>query len=274
MIPALSLVVFAYTFGLIEPEGSIVILLVRAFGGALVVLGLSVPRLARSSWLWVAVSLLMAVLLGQQWPGSDNHHYLLGIWSIALVLALSQADPRAALAASGRSLVGLAMALATAQKLASADYLDGRMFRSMLLFDPDLRGVAQAIGGLSEIQVSENLRALASLTPTAIVEPAILTQLAWGATWWTLGIEATLALLFLLPPAFAVARARHAVLLLFGLTTYALTPVVGFGFILLTMGLADTEPEQKGLRLAYLAVLAFVWISHTLRFFSPPLGVI
>jgi hypothetical protein len=273
-VPALTLIVFGYTFGLAADDGSVALKLIRAFGGAAVLLGLLIPTFARSSWLWVFVSGLLSVLLWQQWPGSDNHHYLLAVWSVALALGLASSDPRATVALSGRSLIGLAMGLAVAQKLHAPDYMDGRMFRSMFLFDPDLRGVAQGIGGLTQLQIVENLRALASTSASTLIEPQVLVQMATAATWWTVGIEALMAVLFLAPAGRALSKFRHPTLLFFAVTTYALTPVVGFALVLLTMGLADTAPEQKTVRSCYLFVAAFVWVSHTLRFFSGPLSLL
>ena len=45
--------------------------------------------------------------------------------------------------------------------------------------------------------------------------------------------------------------ARHAALMLFCITTYALAPVAGLGWLIATMGLAQCWWDQRALRAAY-----------------------
>ena len=47
-------------------------------------------------------------------------------------------------------------------------------------------------------------------------------------------------------------------LLAFCVTTYALAPVAGFGWLIATMGLAQCRPRQRLLRGAYLAVFILI----------------
>ena len=58
------------------------------------------------------------------------------------------------------------------------------------------------------------------------------------------------------PPALGLARARDAALLLFCATTYAVAPVAGFGWLLLAMGVAQSEGRR--VRWLYLAVFALL----------------
>ena len=52
--------------------------------------------------------------------------------------------------------------------------------------------------------------------------------------------------------------ARHALLLAFCVTTYALAPVAGFGWLIATMGLAQCRPRQRPLAGAYVAVFILI----------------
>ena len=45
---------------------------------------------------------------------------------------------------------------------------------------------------------------------------------------------------------------------MFCVTTYALAPVAGFGWLIATMGLAQGRPNQHPLRAAYLAVFLLI----------------
>src|SRR5436190_1875544 len=79
------------------------------------------------------------------------------------------------------------------------------------------------------------------------------------ATWGTLALEAAIAALSLAPLPGRVAEGlRHAALLAFCLTTYALAPVAGFGWILVALGAAQCRPESQRLRAAYVATYALV----------------
>ena len=96
------------------------------------------------------------------------------------------------------------------------------------------------------------------LHPPAFVEPPRLRVFASTATWGGLALEALVALLCLMPAEGRTQAARHAALLMFCATTYALAPVAGFGWLIATMGLAQCRPNQQLLRGAYMA--AFVMI--------------
>ena len=62
----------------------------------------------------------------------------------------------------------------------------------------------------------------------------------------------------LMPAEGRLQLARHASLLAFCVTTYALAPVAGFGWLLATMGLAQCRPDQRWLRGAYVAVFVLI----------------
>jgi hypothetical protein len=197
------------------------------------------------------------------WPLADNHAYLLCYWCLALSVSLVARDRGAALALNGRVLIGLAFACATLWKaVLSPDYLDGTFFRMMLMVDQRFEAPVRLVSGLSTEQLVANRRLLEAerlpdlLRPEAhtLVEPARLTLLAQAATWWTVGLEAMVALTFLWPGTGWVARQRHLALAVFCATIYAIAPVVDFGWLLLVMGVAQCEPERTTVRTVYLAL--------------------
>jgi hypothetical protein len=143
----------------------------------------------------------------------------------------------------------------------SADYVDRRFFRVTLLTDERFADASLVFGGLSRAQMAENRRFLEPLPegaelldPPAFVEPPRLRVFAAVATWGGLLLEALIALLCLIPGEGRTQIARHAVLLVFCATTYALAPVAGFGWLIATMGLAQCRPNQRPLRGAYVVV--------------------
>ncbi len=243
---------------LLAPVGS---WLVRAGVLALAVLGLLAPGAAVAASLWTALAALTALRVLLDWPMSDNHGYLLSIWCTALAVALVAPRPRAVLAGNARLLIGLAFALATLQKAFAPDYLDGTFFRWALAEDPRFEALGRVLG--REGADLERTRAWIDPLPdppprpdAAFVEPPALRAAARLLTWATLAFEGLVALLFLAPRALALARARDAALAAFCALTYAIAPVAGFGWLLVTMGVAQGESARA--RALYLAAFALI----------------
>ena len=229
----------------------------------LAVAGMLVPGVAVSAAFWTLLAALTAFRVIADWPLSDNHGYLLAIWCSALAVSFSGERPRAILARNGRLLVGLAFALATLQKAWIApDYMDGTFFRWALAVDGRFEDLGALLGrGGADL---ERTRAWLEAPPgdapadAAFVETRALRSAATVLTWATVLLEGAVALLFLAPPALGLARARDAALLLFCAGTYAVAPVAGFGWLLLAMGVAQSEgPRTRWLYLAAFALLVF-----------------
>jgi hypothetical protein len=228
---------------------------------ALAAAGLVLPGALRHPALWFALALLGAWRVVAGWPLADNHAYLLIYWCLAIALARLAPDPERALAWNGRALVALVFAFAVLWKLLSPDYLDGRFFRVALVEDRRLEPFATVLGGLDRAQLLERRAFVArhvdgpALQGKVPPEPARLRTLALAATWLTFALEAALALAFLAPPG-GREWLRHALLLFFCATTYAIAPVASFGWLLLAMGISQCEPAARRTRLAYLGVFA------------------
>jgi hypothetical protein len=133
-----------------------------------------------------------------------------------------------------------------------------------LLTDTRFAEVATLVGGVPAHDLEADRRALSALddpaTPVGPVElrsAPRLEQAAAVLTWWTLAIEAAVAVAFLVPWR-RLARHRDLVLVAFVLTTYAVAPVVGFGWVLVCLGLAQHERSRRLVPLAY--VVAFLLV--------------
>jgi hypothetical protein len=92
--------------------------------------------------------------------------------------------------------------------------------------------------------------------------------IARAMTAWTVLIEGWLALAFLLGTAHRrLASYTHGCLLLFIATTYAMTPVIGFGWVMASMGYVFAGSARPTIRLLYvlsillLQVFALPWTS-------------
>ncbi len=241
---------------------------IRPITLALAVLALVSPQLRATTELWLALGALAALRVVADWPMSDNHGYLLALWCLALAVARMAPNPDAALRLNARGLLGGVFALATLQKLLSPEYLEGTFFHVLFTTDPRFENVARFLG----LELEAVLRAgdlfdmrpppapgAAAIVPLDFAWPPAYRFAAQAATWWTLGIEAVVAAGFLLPQR-ATDAWRHWALMTFAVTTYAVAPVEGFGWILLAMGLALTRSEQTLVRRAYVAVFLLLLV--------------
>ena len=229
-------------------------------------LGLINGAWLRAPALWLALAVLVAVRVLVEWPLPDNHIYLLAYWCLGVAMALRFADPASQLARTSRLLLGLVFAFAVLWKAAlSPDYRDGRFFAVTLLTDDRFFEAVQLVGGLSDAQLRENREYLTPLpegaellTPPVLHAPARFRLLVLVATWGTLAIEALAAGLWLAPLTRRLLVARHGVILLFCLTTYAFAPVAGFGWLVIVLALVTCLPDDRWLRALYIATYAMV----------------
>lgn len=229
-------------------------------------LALIFPRFLQAPATWFALALLVGVRIVEDWPLADNHIYLLAYWCLAIGLALGSHTGIATLARSSRILVGLAFLFAVIWKTAlSPDYLDGRFFEFTFFTDPRFEDAAMLVGGLSPEQLAESRAYLEPLPEGAeLLDPPVLHEtpplaaVVHIATWATVFIELLCALAFLLPLTERFALFRHGFLLAFCVVTYAFAPVAGFGWLLLAMGLATVDAEDRPWRAAYVTVWILV----------------
>jgi hypothetical protein len=230
-------------------------------------LGLVSGAWLRAPALWVTLAALVATRVVVEWPLPDNHIYLLAYWCLGVGIALGFADPARLLGRTSRLLLGLVFAFAVLWKAGlSADYRDGRFFAVTLLTDDRFTEAVQLVGGLSDARLAENREYLTPLPEGAeLLEPPLLHRpwrfraLVHVSTWGTVAIEALAAGLWLAP----VTRrdlllARHVVVLVFCLSTYAFAPVAGFGWLLVVMALATCAAGDRWLRALYVAAFGLV----------------
>lgn len=237
---------------------------------ALLAAGMVVRRIVSTPAYWYCMATLLGGAVYLNWESSDNHRYLFVYAALALccVFSLPRSQQDEALATTSRWLIGLCMLWATAWKLASPQYLSGGFFTYELLTDERFAYVASWLGGLPLVELAANrdlrellvaghLRGLDVRTVQLASSPQI-SLLATVFTWWTLLIEGLLALLFLLPDGQRIARVRNVALLAFGVSTYCVAPVRGFGWILMLLGLGQCREEERAFRPAYLTALLLI----------------
>lgn len=235
---------------------------------------LTVPALVfadlrKSPKFWFALAVTFIFANSPDWYRLDNHKFLLAYWCVAIFCSLSTRFPDRALAVNGRVLIGLTFLFAVAWKLISSDYQSGSFFEYSLMLDNRFAGVSELLGGMTEEMREFNHAAReallsydSELTAVQLRGTSALQTLAWRITWWTLGIESLIAICFLLPPRTVIGSARDLILLVFLFSTYSLAPVVGFGWLLAIMGLAQARQSAHGVWILYVVAMLTVQASR------------
>ena len=214
---------------------------------------LLMPAWAERPLAWLLLAGLCGLRVVLDWPLADNHAYLLAYWCLALGLAACAAEPEPTAARAARLLLALTFAFAVLQKLTSPSYLDGTFFTALFVDDERFLAFGRLVTGMSAEAVERAGAFLRDGAGDGTSIPPALRRLAAWSTWWNLVEQALVAAAFALPARSWLGRHRDVVLLAFCAITYAVAPVAPFGWLLLSMGMAQSEP-RRGVRAAYAAV--------------------
>lgn len=221
----------------------------------------------RLVWLGVTGVLIAGNLL--DWAYIDNHKYLLVYWCAACTLAVSSSDPDSVLSWNGRILLGLVFSLAVLWKLLAGEYLNGEFLHFTFLLDGRLETPVRMLGDLDPSALSLNrlLKAALSSVPhpegfVVLASNSRVSSVALLASFWTLLIETTLAVVFLAPGLSRRSRLVHPLLMAFVATTYFLLPVTGFAFALVVLALSCCPTDNRRIRIAYLGLLVAIQLTR------------
>jgi hypothetical protein len=232
----------------------------------LVAAALLSPKLGRNPTLWLLLTLLSGAQVLWTWDWIDNHQYLIVYWCLAIFCSLKTDDPTWTLAINGRLLIAAPFAFALVWKLLlTTEFFDGSLFRELLLTDPRFQRLG-GILGMSESARFENgmvLRHLSTgrLATGTLVEPGIHALIATLMTWWTIVTETAIIIAMLVPSRTKLADGlRNVTLLLFCWSAYSFGSVTGFGWLLLTMGVAQCPADRRRTRFVYLFTFVLVLI--------------
>lgn len=225
------------------------------------------PWLRLSRWLWAAVGGLCLLGTSAQWYTADNHKYLLAYWCLAVALSLWSAEPDRTLAVTARRMLVLVFALAVVQKSLADDYLSGAFFHYELLMDQRFTWLAQHVGAVPRHMLDLNEAARLALINFDSPLPAVRLEstpraasLALAITWWDYLVQVAIAAVYAWPCADRLGRTRDLWLLSFLAATYLFAPVIGFGWLLAILGLAQTDPGRLRTRAAFVAVFLLLQI--------------
>jgi hypothetical protein len=237
-------------------------------------------RISRSPVFWAFAAVLYLASFARSWFVAPHYIYLVACWLFAIALALLSRDPSGVLAFNGRVLLGLVFLLAVAAKAASSDYMSGKFFHYSLLFDYRFELLSNVVCG-AEVDTLRAQRSHLHEVFGSVVEPKPmpfqdLSCSRWLVPllkWWTLAIEALLAVVLLLPGR-SLWAIRLALLSIFFVATYALVPIVGFAGVLFVLALAQVPSDNRKLVPVLLAAfLAFLLYSAVFATLIIPVNV-
>lgn len=227
--------------------------------------GFVFSTLRKSALFWGITTLLAALAVGWKWYMAENHKYLLVYWCLAIFVSLLTSSPERVLKTSARWLVALVFAFAVVQKTRSVDYLSSAFFYAELLVDGRFEALARVFGGITPEMKNANLaniEALKSFCGGLVSAPLqtkpATSSLANFVTWWNYLIQVAIAVLFFPVFPWRASAAKNYFLLLFLFTTYLFAPVIGFGWVLAVMGVAQTESDEKRMRAMYVLAIFFL----------------
>lgn len=230
------------------------------------------PDLGTRPLAWWVLASCWAVALLVAPEHMEDHVPLFAVWLVALALSLHGADEADFLAAAGfqaRLLVGVTFTAAVAWKLWFGTYLNGVTLWMFMVAD-DRFGPLATVVGLSR---GDLLSARSDLSGVldGTASSATLAASVW--TEWTimavavltLVLEAVIALSHLAPDSTRLARLRLPSVVIFGLVTYGVVPVVPFAVLLalLAMTIAGWRPQVMWVLPAFMIVVATRVVSLT-----------
>lgn len=230
---------------------------IRPFTLGLSVMGLLIPGLWRSPSLWVALALLTGIRFYIDWPSADNHAYLLSYWCLAFAVSAWLGN-REVLFSNARYLVALTFGFAALQKWISPDYLNGVFFLITFFLDERFEEFVVLFSSVTFEQIDiareyleGDYRSAPAPDSLPFVIPGSMWWLAILSTAWNLFEQTLIAIAFLVPKDSRLGRIRDPLLLLFCFTIYAVVPVVSFGWLILAMGIAQSDGKSATLRYWY-----------------------
>ena len=238
----------------------------------LCILILVFPKLRKHSTMWLLIASFLGAVILNRWFELDNHKYLelYVVLTLGIVFSFPAHLRTRMLQVNSSLLLGGCMFLAVLWKLVSKDYMSGDFFEFTLLIDSRFEAFAAFLGGLPDEIFRQNRMTYSSYEDTMpgsgfLESSTRMNLLAQFLTWWTVFIEGSIALLFLLAPlknklGENCRKFGLWILLAFAVSTYAVATVKGFAWLLLVLGLGQTKDSEKLLRIAIIAVFLLIQI--------------
>lgn len=173
----------------------------------LAILGLLYRPAARHPLFWLAVAgIILVATIVPSWETMFNHDWAIFYWALTLGIALWWRNPEDILAGSARLIIGLVFLFAVIWKAITPEFPNGNFFELTMLTDERFEVVGQIAGAPDGAAAAhrEGIGAwrdqgLGAPPAVALESGSAVPAFAQFMAIWTLLIEGSIALLFLLP---------------------------------------------------------------------------
>ncbi|WP_152532226.1 hypothetical protein [Leptolyngbya sp. Heron Island J] len=233
----------------------------------LAIMMLLYPALVRQPWAWLGMSACLVFNNLWHWSNLVNHEYLYTYWVLVCTIAVWSRTPKQVLSWNSRWLIGLCFLFATLWKFLGGEYLDGSFLHLTFLLDHRLAMGAVLFGGLDLATLGDNRQIFeqmqASAAVTTVNQLSTTPRMAAASlvlSYWTILIEGLVAASFLLTAPRWLYQQRDWILFGFVITTYSVIPVLGFGALLMVMGLIQTKSAFISRIYLGLLILMPIWM--------------
>lgn len=232
--------------------------------------------LTTSGFMWIIISAIQVFYNVFYWVIFPNPHYLITYWSITCTVVVFSEDPESVMKWNAKILIGLCFLFAAAWKLIGGDYLDGTLQHFVFLIDRRLENFSYLFG-LGKDALAQNRALLGFLREAPGEGVGVTLKTTPGmhlfsviTSYWTILIESSIAVFFLLSRPKWSEKLRNLLLIVFVISTYFFFPVPSFAFIIALLGFAQCSNGMKKTRVTYLILLAILPLS-TLPMLLPKL---
>ena len=215
------------------------------------ILGLVIPGLLKNPVIWFLLTGFTLSRVIFDWPLSDNHAYLLFIWCFVIFISTLRKD-KILLTKNAKLMIGLVFCFAFIWKaFLSPDFLDKRFFSVAMVEDPRFSEFTQLTCNISEYELYDFRDYITQHVDGKLLNGNVVNfnlgcidKISGFLTYYTLILELLVALFFLIPKKLAISKYRDYFLILFCISIYSVATVEGFGWLLIAMGISQSDNKK------------------------------
>ena len=215
------------------------------------ILGLVIPGLLKNPAIWFLLTGFTLSRVIVDWPLSDNHAYLMFLWCFAIFISALKKD-KILLTKNARLMIGLVFVFAFIWKaFLSPDFLDKRFFSVNMIEDPRFSEFTQVTCNISKDDldyfrdyVKQHVDGNLVFAEVINFNLKCINKIAGFLTYYTIVLELLVALFFLIPKKISISKYRDYFLILFCISIYSVATVEGFGWLLIAMGISQSDNKK------------------------------
>lgn len=215
------------------------------------ILGLVMPGLLKNPVIWFLLTGFTLSRVIFDWPLSDNHAYLLFLWCFAIFISALKKD-KILLTKNARLMIGLVFLFAFIWKaFLSPDFLDKRFFSVNMIEDPRFSEFTQVTCNISKDDldyfrdyVKQHVDGNLVFAEVINFNLGCINKIAGFLTYYTIVLELLIALFSLIPKKISISKYRDYFLILFCVSVYSVATVEGFGWLLIAMGISQSDNKK------------------------------